>query len=145
MIEQQLKRTYNIFLFLLCMVVIACRKDANLVITTPPVIDTSAMVKHTGIFSNGPYGRVMGNVEILKQDSGFILRLKKFSSSSGPDLHVYLSKEQQPRNFIDLGSLRSRTGDQAYRVPENTDVNAYPFALIHCQAYNHLFGSARLQ
>jgi hypothetical protein len=103
------------------------------------------MVKYTGMFENGPYGSVRGNVEIVKQDTITALVLKNFSTSSGPDLHVYLSKERQPANFIDIGSLRSNSGEQAYSIPRNTDVSQYKYALIHCQAYNHLFGSASLQ
>jgi hypothetical protein len=131
--------------FLLAFVIISCAKDANIVVTTPPPIDTTAMVKYTGSFENGPYGSVKGNAEIVKQDTITALVLKNFSTSSGPDLHVYLSKERLPVNFIDLGSLRSTSGEQAYTVPRNTTLSEYKYALIHCKAYNHLFGSAILQ
>jgi hypothetical protein len=142
---RRIKRVHQNLTFFLAVLIISCTKDANIVVTTPPSVDSSAMVTSTGTFQNGPYGSVTGNVEILKQDSGYILRLKNFSSSSGPDLHVYLSKEVQPQHFIDLGSLRSRTGDQAYSIPGNSDFSKYRYASIHCQAYNHLFGSAQFQ
>jgi hypothetical protein len=145
MIEKELRRPFRLLAILLCGVVISCTKDANLVITTPPEIDTTAVVKYMGSFANGPYGRVSGRAEVLKQDTNYILSLKSFSSSSGPDLHVYLSKEVQPVHFLDLGSLRSRTDDQAYSIPNGVDFRVYKYALIHCQAYNHLFGSAILQ
>jgi hypothetical protein len=79
------------------------------------------------------------------QDSTLAVSLKGFSSSGGPDLHVYLSKEVQPVNFIDLGSLRSITGDQAYTIVGSPDLATYRYVLIHCKAYNHLFGSAALE
>lgn len=145
MIERELQWPLRLLAILLCGVIFSCTKDAHVIITTPPIIDSTAMVKYTGSFSNGPYGSVMGNVELLKQDTSFILSLKSFSVSSGPDLHVYLSKEKQPMHFLDLGSLRSRTGDQSYSVPAGTTISEYKYALIHCQAYNHLFGSALLQ
>jgi hypothetical protein len=145
MINKQLNRIKQILAVLLCAVVISCTKDANLVVTIPPSVDSTAMVKYKGTFTNGPYGTVSGSVEILKQDTAYILSLKDFSSSGGPDLHVYLSKERQPVNFIDLGSLRSRTGNQVYSIPGSPDFTQYKYALIHCQAYNHLFGSAILQ
>src|SRR5690349_13571160 len=120
MIERELQWPLRLLAILLCGVVFSCTKDAHVVITKPPIIDSMAMVKYTGSFSNGPYGSVTGNVELLKQDTSFILSLKSFSVSSGPDLHVYLSKEKQPVHFLDLGSLRSRTGDQSYSVPTGT-------------------------
>lgn len=130
---------------LLAAIIISCTRDANIVATTPPTIDSTAVLKYTGSFINGPYGSVTGNVEIVKQDTTLALLLKNFSSSSGPDLHVYLSQERLPVNFIDLGSLRSNSGEQAYSIPRNTSLTQYKYALIHCKAYNHLFGSAGLQ
>lgn len=130
---------------LLAAIIISCTRDANIVATTPPTIDSTAVLKYTGSFINGPYGSVTGNVEIVKQDTTLALLLKNFSSSSGPDLHVYLSQERLPVNFIDLGSLRSNSGEQAYSIPRNTSLTQYKYALIHCKAYNHLFGSAPLQ
>jgi len=123
----------------------SCRKEPNVVITVPPVFDTSAILKYSGSFQNGPYGVVKGKVEIFKQNGSFILRLSQFSSSSGPDLHVYLSKEVQPVNFIDLGTLRQLSGDQLYSIPGQPDFSEYKYSLIHCQAYNHLFGKTLIQ
>jgi hypothetical protein len=145
MIERELQWPLRLLAMLLCGVVISCSKDANLVVTTPPVIDTTAMVTYTGQFMNGPYGKVSGDAVLLKQGNVLILSLKDFSSSSGPDLHVYISKEKQPINFIDLGSLRTTIGGQAYNVPGMIDIKQYKYALVHCKAYNHLFGSALLQ
>jgi hypothetical protein len=68
-----------------------------------------------------------------------------FSSSNGPDLKVYLSKEIQPINFVNLGSLKSTNGSQLYNIPTGIDFAQYKYALIHCQQYNHLFGSAELK
>lgn len=144
MIEQEIKKAERFLYGLLAVLMIACTKDANLVVTTPPLIDTTAVVKYSGTFSNGPYGTVMGNVDVVKQDSLYALRIKSFSTSSGPDLHVYLSKEKQPQNFIDLGSLRAITGNQDYSIPPMTDFAQYKYALIHCKAYNHLFGVSLL-
>jgi len=71
--------------------------------------------------------------------------LENFSSSNGPDLKVYLSKEKQPVNFVNLGSLKSTSGNQLYAIPSSVNVMDYNFALIHCQQYNHLFGFAQLK
>jgi hypothetical protein len=142
---RKIRNAQQLLSTLFVVLIISCTRDANIVPTVPPAIDSTAMVKFRGSFLNGPYGSVSGNVEIVKQDTTIALVLKNFSSSSGPDLHVYLSQERLPVNFIDLGSLRSNSGEQAYSIPGSTNLTQYKYALIHCKAYNHLFGSAALQ
>ena len=110
-----------------------------------PVDTTMAVSKFNGTFGNGPYGAVSGQARIYLQGLQFILALENFNSSNGPDLHVYISKEVQPVNYIDLGRLQSVTGNQQYPLTGNIDFRDYKYALIHCQRYNHLFGSAELK
>jgi len=101
--------------------------------------------KYTGDFSNGPYGSVQGAAKIYVQNDKYVLALENIAVSNGPDLHVYLSREVQPVNFIDLGKLKSTNGNQVYAIAGEPDFLAYKYALIHCQQYNHLFGSATLK
>jgi len=101
--------------------------------------------KYSGGFNNGPFGTVTGNARVYLKDGKYILALEGVAISNGPDLHVYLSKELQPLNFIDLGKLKSTNGTQLYDIPGNPDFAAYTYALVHCQQYNHLFGSAALK
>ena len=105
----------------------------------------SNTAKYAGDFSNGPYGSVTGSAKIYLQQGKYVLALENIAISNGPDLHVYLSKEIQPINFIDLGKLKSTNGNQLYEVKNEPDFTSYKYALIHCQQYNHLFGSAELK
>lgn len=132
---------------LLSVTFISCDKR-NEAPTTPvnEMVDTArAINKKTGDFTNGPYGTVMGSAKIYVQEGKHSLALENVSISNGPDLHVYLSKEVQPINFIDLGKLKSTNGNQVYDISGMPDYAAYKYALIHCQQYNHLFGSAELK
>ncbi len=116
--------------------------------TTPvnnPVDTTTAMSRYMGTFINGPYGSVTGAAKIYSQNNSLILALENVSISNGPDLHVYLSKEILPVNFIDLGNLQSVSGNQVYTITGMPDFTVYKYALIHCKRYNHLFGSAELR
>lgn len=143
---EKIKRAQHVLVFILTLVILACSKNESIPdMSEPPQVDTGAVTKYTGNFINGPYGTVSGMAALLIQDGQYLLSLSSFSTSNGPDLHVYLSKEQQPIRFIDLGSLRQNRGDQVYRINGIADVSQYRFALIHCQRYNHLFGSASLQ
>ncbi len=98
-----------------------------------------------GMFMNGPYGRVSGTAKIYQLNNMNSLALENVSISNGPDLHVYISKEILPVNYIDLGRLKSTMGNQVYEIPGNPDFTQYKYALIHCQQFNHLFGSAELK
>jgi hypothetical protein len=99
----------------------------------------------TGAFMNGPYGTVSGKAAVNIDNGVYTLSLEDVKISNGPDLHVYLSKEVQPVNFIDLGKLKSTAGNQLYAINGMPDLSVYKYALIHCQQYNHLFGSAALK
>jgi Electron transfer DM13 len=137
----------SVLLVSIVLIMASCKKEYN----TPTVpiddrVDTaSASLEHTGNFMNGPYGTVSGMAKIYQENGKFILSLLSFMSSNGPALHVYLSKEVQPINFIDLGDLKSTNGNQLYGVTGSPDFVEYKYVLIHCKQYNHLFGSAELQ
>lgn len=110
-----------------------------------PVDTATAVSRFSGTFGSGPYGTVTGVAKIYLQDNKNILALENFNSSNGPDLHVYISKEVQPVNYIDLGKLQSVSGSQQYPLTGDINFSEYKFALIHCRQYNHLFGSAELK
>jgi hypothetical protein len=135
-----------VYISFLLLAFTACTKN-NETATTPlnemlPA-DTAALAM--GVFMNGPYGTVTGNAAVKAVNGVYTLSLENVKISNGPDLHVYLSKEVQPVNFIDLGKLKSTAGNQLYPINGTPDFSAYQYALIHCQQYNHLFGSAALK
>lgn len=124
----------------------SCKKDATPSVALNETVDTAVVSANgKGVFMNGPFGAVSGEAKVFSENGKFILQLQNMNISNGPDLHVYLSKEIQPVNFIDLGKLKSTIGNQLYDIPGNPDFEQYRNALIHCQQYNHLFGSAVLQ
>ncbi|MBC7849427.1 MAG: DM13 domain-containing protein [Chitinophagaceae bacterium] len=136
-----------IFVLALFVIVASCNKEnmAPMMAEPEPPIDTTiTTVKYMGEFVKGPYGTTSGNVKIVERNGRRYLRLDSFKVSSGPDLKVYVSREIQPINFIKLGNLKGLTGDQEYDLPANANLDDYRYALIHCEQYNHLFGSALL-
>ena len=108
------------------------------------VADTTAVLKFEGTFVSGPYGTVSGLARVYLKENKYLVALENFNSSNGPDLKVYISKEQIPVNFIKLSDLGSTNGNQLYNVPGTPDFTVYKYVLIHCEQYNHLFGSAEL-
>jgi len=140
-----MKHIIQLFAVLTVLMFFACKKETTSTTPVNEVPITTAMAIDSGYFSNGPYGRVTGTAKIYKTGNNYELALENFSSSNGPDLKVYLSKEKQPVNFINLGSLKSTAGNQLYAIPASVNVKDYEYALIHCQQYNHLFGFAQLR
>ena len=134
-----------LFFILTITTIISCEKET----TTPTntineMIDTAAVLKYAGNFLNGPYGTVTGKAEIYKQANVYSVKLSNFISSNGPALHVLLSKEAMPINFIDLGILKSTNGNQVYNISSVPNFVDYKYISIHCVDYNHLFGYAVL-
>lgn len=116
-------------------------QNSNLSLGALPV---QATLKR-GVFTATAGIRVMGTAKLVQQASGLKIQLDSFSVSAGPDLKVYLSQTAIPGNHLNLGNLQANSGVQYYPIPAGTNLSAYPFVLIHCQQYNHLFSYASLQ
>ncbi|GLU52583.1 DM13 domain-containing protein [Dyadobacter frigoris] len=134
-----------VYVLMFTLIIAACKREEN----TPvePIIekvDSLAVITVTGEFSSTVGESVTGNAKIAMLEGKYSLVLDNFMTSNGPDLHVYLSKEATPKDFIDLGSLKSISGTQVYPISGTPDFSQYKYALIHCQQFNHLFGSAFL-
>lgn len=138
----------NIILTSLITIIIfaSCSKQSSIAPANITDNDTaSSNLILTGTFSSVGSETVMGHSRIYNNDGKYTLVLNDFSTTAGPDLHVYLSQEAPPIHFIDLGKLRANSGTQVYDIPGMPDFNLYTFVLIHCQQYNHLFGESELK
>jgi hypothetical protein len=146
-------------LVVLCLIVmaVACKKDLS---PTTPVNDNpggmdtmstmmnadTPVVLLKGNFIKGPYGTTTGTAKIIKDSTGaHHLFLENFAVSNGPDLKVYLSSDLNASKYLRLGSLKSTNGNQLYDIPGKPDYNEYKYALIWCESFAHLFGSAELK
>lgn len=130
---------------LLTLALVSCKKENNTsMVPINDVVDSTIVPQKGGTFSDGPYGTVAGSAKIYLKNGQYSLLLENVSISNGPDLHVYLSREMLPLNFTDLGKLRSTSGTMEYAIPLN-ELGVYKYALIHCQLFDHLFGSAPLR
>ena len=101
----------------------------------------------SGIFMSVGDGfhHVAGNVKVVSlTDGSKILRLENFKSTNGPNVHVYLSTDKRPTDYVDLGKLKANNGDQNYIIPSGTDVTKHNIVLIWCKDFSVLFGSAVL-
>ncbi|NNT73216.1 DM13 domain-containing protein [Flavobacterium sp. IMCC34852] len=105
-------------------------------------VSNEAVLRSTGTFN--PTGGISGSgtVKIYQLGNAYTLKLENYSISAGPDLKVYLSKADSPSDFVNLGNVNP---DVTYSIPQQVNLADYPYVLIHCQQYNHLFAIAALQ
>jgi hypothetical protein len=81
-----------------------------------------------------------------------ILRLTDFETSNGPDVHVLLVANADPKDndtvkkagFLDLGSIKGNQGDQNYDLPAEADLARYRAVTIWCKRFQVNFGTAPL-
>jgi hypothetical protein len=108
-------------------------------------VDTASVLKLQGSFMGIGSERVTGQAKIYLQKDRYYLALENFTTTNGPDLKVYLSQQAEPNNFIKLGDLKSTNGNQVYDIAGMPDFTKHKYVLIHCERFNHLFGSAQLK
>ena len=86
-------------------------------------------------------------------DGTRVLRFTSFSTSNGPDVHVYMVAADdakdvatvQQAGFIDLGVIKGNVGDQNYKLAADFDVSKYRAVSIWCKRFSVNFGAAALR
>jgi len=84
-------------------------------------------------------------------DNTRVLRLEDFRVTNGPNLHIYLTRNPEPRepedigtDYIDLGELKANTGNQNYPVPIEVDFSVYRGVIIYSASLNIVYSSASM-
>lgn len=85
-------------------------------------------------------------------DGRRVLRLEGFSTSDGPDLHVWLSEKKAGGNWfkygggrkVQLGELKANRGSHNYAIPGDADLTGLRSVVIWCKRFHVAFGSAPL-
>ncbi|WP_152287057.1 DM13 domain-containing protein [Flavicella marina] len=108
-------------------------------------------------FSGGPFGdyAISGNATLnfLLNGTKTLSFDSNFATTSGPDLHVYLSNETTVStpggvlttpNTVEVGLLQSASGSQSYdlsAISPAIGLDTYTYVHIHCKAYDHYWGA----
>jgi hypothetical protein len=82
-----------------------------------------------------------------------VLRFTNFSTSNGPDVHVYVVAADdakdvatvQQAGFVDLGVIKGNIGDQNYQLAGDLDLAKYRAVSIWCKRFGVNFGAAALR
>ncbi len=116
----------------------------------------AAQLADAGNFRDADRGHpANGRAEIIRLKGGGLgLKLHSdFKVRSGPDLRVWLSGSANPTSaasvnaakHIDLGRLKSSSGEQIYRIPANVKLSELGSVVIWCRAFGVYFGGANLR
>lgn len=88
-----------------------------------------------------------GSALIVEAAPGqYVLRLEGFSVRNGPDLFVLLSPtaEGAREGALKLGRLKATDGSFNYEIPPGTNIEAFGSAMVWCEQFAVLFGTAPL-
>ena|ERR1700749_3644833 len=95
-----------------------------------------------------------GTATIYQMGDGTrVLRFTNFTTSNGPDVHVYIVASDdakdiatvQQAGFIDLGVIKGNIGDQNYALGGDLDLAKYRAVSIWCKRFSVNFGAAALR
>ncbi|MET8849798.1 DM13 domain-containing protein [Amycolatopsis sp. NPDC004625] len=116
--------------------------------TLPAEVATGTLISHEH--------RTTGTVRVLRGPGGsLVLRLENLATSSGPDVHVWLTDAPvkpgkdgwgvfDDGKHLDAGKLKGNRGNQNYELPAGTDLAGYPSVSLWCDRFDVSFGAAEL-
>ena len=121
---------------------------------TPPVSPVvGPRTLATGTFVDGEHA-TSGRARVLQlADGARFLRLERFSTSDGPDVHVWLTDQEaggsdwgkyDDGRHLALGMLKATDGNQNYVIPAGARLTGLTSVVIWCDRFNVAFGSAPL-
>lgn len=114
----------------------------------PIVVSQGQFISHEHTTS----GRVS---VIVNPDGSRIVAIKGLDTTTGPDVHVWLSAGEVIEGragwqtagdaaHVDLGELKGNRGDQVYAIPAGVDLDNYRAVVLWCVRFSVSFGAAQL-
>ena len=97
--------------------------------------------------------KLSGAITVEQRGSStFIVFSDDFKTKRGPDLKVFLSRNDVASSTgtnavpasIRLGELKSNRGGQEYELPAGVNIADFKSVLVHCEAFSKLWGGADL-
>ena len=85
-----------------------------------------------------------GTVRIVTTSGASFVRYENFKTINGPDIYVYLAKDKDAKEFVNLGQVKATEGNVNYEIPAGTDLKQYRYVLTWCKQFGVLFNYADL-
>ena len=112
-------------------------------------------LQSSGTFAGDRAHPAKGRASVVRlKGGGYGIKLHSdFKVRGGPDLRLWVSEAKSPTGgravraakHIDLGGLRSSSGEQIYRLPADYDLAKAQSVVIWCRAFSVFFGAATLR
>ena len=96
---------------------------------------TSPVLGTTGHYASG-------TVRIIDTKDGKVIRYENFKTINGPDLYVYLAKDLDAKEYVNLGTLRATEGNVNYKIPQDVNLAEYKYIMTWCKRFGVLFNYA---
>lgn len=135
----------KIFLLVILVSLLGCRKKNGTSKSLNQNYDTenATLLFRANFVSNSH--PTTGCVSVYELNGTKSLVFEGFKTDSGPDLKVYLSKSTSNSNIVDLGALKSLSGNFNYTLDNSVNLGEYKHVLIWCEDFSVLFGNGVLQ
>lgn len=85
-----------------------------------------------------------GSVRVINTEGGTVVRYENFKTINGHDLYVYLAKDLDAKEYVNLGTLKATEGNVNYDVPADVNVSDYRYVMVWCKQFSVLFNYADL-
>lgn len=97
-----------------------------------------------------------GTVAVIeKSDGSRVVAIENLATTTGPDVHVWLSagevipgiagwRTAGSAAHVDLGQIKGNRGNQVYAIPAGTDLADYGAVVLWCVQFSVSFGAAAL-
>lgn len=83
-----------------------------------------------------------GTARIIDADGKKYIRYENFKTINGPDIYVYIAKDLDAKEFVNLGPVKATEGNINYEIPAGVNVAEYTYVLTWCKAFGVLFNYA---
>ncbi len=85
-----------------------------------------------------------GEVKIIEANGKQYIRYENFKTINGPDIFVYLAKDLDAKDFIDIGEVRATEGNVNYEIPQGVNPDEYKYVMVWCKQFGVLFNYAEI-
>jgi len=141
---------------------IRSESDSNISTSTTPATNTTATSSSTRTESTStvtgssrahrtrfpiedtPGHPARGYVRVFETPEEQIIRYEDYEGTNGPDLYIYLAKDLDAEEFVNLGLARGNKGNINYGVPLDINIDEYTYVLTWCRALGVLFDYAKI-
>ena len=112
--------------------------------TSSPVGEPATFVEGPFSIEDTPLHPASGNIRLIRSPAQTLVRFENYDGTNGPDLFVYLAKDLEAAEFVNLGRAKGNVGNINYTVPSDVDIDEYKYVMTWCRAFSELFDYAEI-